>query len=161
MLSLEDRIAALEDAEAIKRLKAWYAECADEKYTADHRKKPQKELDAVAWQQALCFTEDAEWDAGEFGVLSGRQALYESFRAKPWLFTMHMFMNPRIEVNGDRATGRWVTWMLGTEEGTARPVHLCGFTDDEYRKIDGKWFFSKVVLTQKFLVPFTEPWTPG
>ena len=161
MKTVEERLRIVEDIEEIKHLKAWYAECADGKYTDDHRKKPVEDLDAVAWQQALCFTEDAAWDAGQFGVLNGRQALFESFRAKPWVFTMHMFMNPHIHVDGDTGTGRWVMWMLGTDEETGRPMHLCGYTNDEYRRVDGRWLFSKVVMTQKFLVPFDQPWTPA
>ena len=159
MTSVEERLARQEDIEAIKNLKSWYAECADAKYTDDHRKKPSAELDTVAWKQATCFTEDAEWEAGQFGTLRGRQALYESFRSKPWLFTMHFFVNPRIEVHGDLATGKWLIWMIGTEEGTGQPVHMCGYTEDEYRKIDGKWYISKMRLTQKFLVPFGETWS--
>jgi hypothetical protein len=155
-----DGATILDDYEAIRNLKSWYAECADAKYTDGHQKKPKDELDAVAWQQAMCFTEDAEWDAGIFGVLRGRQALFENFRTKPWLFTMHLYTNPRLEVQGDRATGKWALWMVATEEGSGRPMHLCGYTDDEYRKVDGKWYFSKVALTQKFLVPFDQPWSP-
>ena len=35
-MTLEERVAALEAVEAIRRLKARYAWAADEKYTPDH-----------------------------------------------------------------------------------------------------------------------------
>ena len=160
-LSIEERVDRLESIEAIKRLKARYAEFADGKYTADHRKKPQRERDAVAWQQALCFTENAEWKAGQFGELTGRQALFENFREKPFLFALHIYMNPLIEVDGDHGTGRWVHWLLATEEATGKPVHMGAYTLDEYRRVDGEWLFSRVELVQKFMVPFGQPWTPA
>jgi hypothetical protein len=148
-LSIEERIDRLESIEAIKRLKARYAEFADGKYTADHRKKPQEERDAVAWQQALCFTEDAEWKA------------FENFRDKPFLFALHIYMNPLIEVDGDAGKGRWAHWLLVTEDATGKPVHMGAYTLDEYRRVDGEWLFSRVELVQKFMVPFGQPWTPA
>ncbi len=158
--SLEERIDRLESIEAIKALKARYAEFADGKYTADHQKKPQEERDAVAWQQALCFTEDAEWRAGQFGQLSGRQALFENFRDKPFLFASHLYMNPVIEVSGDTGKGRWAHWLLVTDDATGTPMHMAAYTFDNYRRVDGVWLISRMELVQKFLVPFGQPWSP-
>lgn len=31
---------------------------------------------------------------------------------------------------------------------------------DQYRRVEGKWLFSRVDVSFKFLVPFQEPWTP-
>ena len=45
MVSLEDRITKLEAIEEIKQLKSHYALCADAKYTEDHQRKPQEEID--------------------------------------------------------------------------------------------------------------------
>lgn len=159
MPDLEARVAELEDVEAIKRLKARYALYADAKYTDRHERKSPAETDAVARQQAGCFTEDAQWDAGQFGLLEGRDALFENFRDKPWRFAMHLFLNPIIEVDGDRATGKWTIWMLATDAASGTPVHMLGYTDDTYRKVDGKWLMSRVVLTQKFLAGWPDPWT--
>jgi hypothetical protein len=159
MEQLLQRLETQEAISAIIRLKAWYAECADAKYTDDHHKKPAAELDAIAWKQALCFTEDAVWNAGPFGSLAGRAAVYEYFRTRAWAFTMHMYVNPQIDVRGNVATGKWVQWLLGTEEQSRKPVHMCGYTRDEYRKVDGSWLFSRVDLHLKFNVPFGQPWT--
>lgn len=60
MASLGERIRRLEAVEAIKRMKAHYARCADAKYTEDHRRRPQDEIDRIARDQVSVFTEDAE-----------------------------------------------------------------------------------------------------
>lgn len=159
MTDIEQRLARLEAIEEIRALKAHYAEFADAKYTPAHRKKSGPELEAVVKQQVDCFTEDVEWDAGAFGILRGRTALAESFAGKPFWFTLHSYSNPVIEVNGDEASGRWLHWLLLTEQDTARPVHLMGYTFDRYRRVDGKWLISHMKLEVKFETAFGEPWT--
>ena len=136
---------------------------ADGKYTDDHQKKPTEERDLVAWQQAECFTEDGEFDAGEYGCVKGRQAIFENFRAKPFIFAMHVFVNPAIDIDpsGERATGRWVHHLFVTQDDTRTPVHGLGYTEDRYRRFDGHWLFSRVETRFKFLVPFTQPWSPA
>jgi hypothetical protein len=159
MATIEERLRRLEDIDSIKRLKAVYAEWADAKYTAEHEKKTDAELHSIAWEQALCFTEDAQWRAGPFGQLDGRQAIYESFRAKSWRFTMHLFMNPIIEVNGDEATGRWLTWLLATDKIEQKPVHMVAATHDTYRRVDGRWLIATTRLDIKFMTEFGGPWS--
>ena len=155
MASLEDRIARLEALEAIRQLKARYAHLADAKYTADHRRKPEQEMNAVAWQQALCFTEDAVWDGGPtFGTVRGRQQLYEWFRSGPWTFAMHYFLNPVINVEGDRGSGAWMLWEAATLARNNTPVLISALTEDEYTKVDGAWLMSRMTFTLRFMVPF-------
>lgn len=159
MTDIEARIAKLEAIEAIRSLKARYAEFADAKYTSEHRKKTGSELERIVNAQTACFTEDVEWDAGKFGIIKGRKALAESFAGKPFWFTLHAYTNPVIEVEGDTATGRWLHWLLLSKEGTAEPVHLMGYTHDRYRRVDGQWLISHMRLEVKFEVPFGQPWT--
>ena len=160
MSDIEIRLDRLESIESIKALKARYAEYADGKYTADHEKKPPHERDAVARRQAACFTEDGEFSAGSFGHVQGRDALFENFRDKPFRFALHMFMNPVIEVTGDTGKGRWVHWLLATDFAADKPIHMCGHTEDEYRRVDGQWLFSSVNVIQMFLVDFGAPFSP-
>lgn len=163
MTSLEQRLAVAEATLAIMRLKALYAGFADAKYTDDHRKKPAAERDAIAMHQAECFTQDGLFDAGSVGgVARGRAEIFENFRAKPLLFAMHLFANPAIDVADDAttATGRWMHYLLITPEATRVPTHAMGFTDDTYRRIDGRWLFASVVVRFGFMVPFGAPWTP-
>ena len=159
MATLEERVRRLEAIEAIKRMKAHYALCADAKYTEDHRRKPQGEIDRIARDQTSVFTEDAIWDNGLFGRFEGRTAIWEFLRATPWKFSVHMYMNPLIDVDGDIATGSWVIWEVATLEESDRAVFLSATLDDEYVCTDGKWYTRKVTMTNRFMTPFEEPWT--
>ena len=157
--TLEERVIRLEAIEEIKRMKAHYARCADAKYTEDHRRRPQEEIDRIAREQTSVFTEDAIWDNGLFGRFEGRSALWEFLRATPWRFSVHMYMNPLIEVHGDTATGSWVIWEVATLDESNRAVFLSATLDDEYVRLDGRWYTSKVAMTNRFMTPFEEPWT--
>jgi hypothetical protein len=160
--TIEARLLAAEAVLEIMRLKAIYAECADGKYTDEHQKKPPAERDKVARAQAQCFTEDGEFHAGVFGSVRGHEQLFENFRAKPFIFAMHMFTNPMIEVapSGDTASGRWLHHLFVTEDTTRRAMHGMGYTFDEYRRVDGRWLFSRVETKLKFFVPFADAWSP-
>lgn len=160
--SVDQRLAVVEATLEIMRLKAHYAECADGKYTDGHQKKPPAERDEVARRQAACFTEDGEFLAGAFGSVKGHAALFENFRSKPFLFAMHVFTNPLIEVDplAGTAKGRWLHHLFVTEDDTGRPMHGMGYTFDEYRHSDGRWLFSRVETRLKFFVPFGGAWSP-
>lgn len=159
-LSLEQRLWNAESINEIIRLKSLYGEYADGKYTDAHEKKTQGERDEVAWQQARCFTEDGEFNAGEFGDVKGHQALFENFRAKPFIFAVHMFTNPVITITGDTGSGRWLHYLMFTTDEARQPVHGMGYTYDSYRCVDGAWRFARVETKLKFLVPFMQSWSP-
>jgi hypothetical protein len=163
MATLEERLLIAEATLEIMRLKSAYAGFADAKYSEDHRKLPQAERDRVAREQAACFTEDGEFDAGSVGgVARGRPAIFENFRSKPLIFAMHMFTNPAIVVDPSATTarGRWMHHLFITPEDTRVPMHGLGFTEDDYSRVDGRWLFSRVVTRFRFMVPFTQPWSP-
>jgi hypothetical protein len=63
---LERRLQALEDAEAIRNLKARYAALCDAQYDADGI--------------AMLFTEDALWESPGLGRFEGREAIRGFFR---------------------------------------------------------------------------------
>ncbi len=159
--SIEGRLAAAEATNEIIRLKSRYAEFADAKYTDGFEKKPEAERDAVAWQQARCFTEDGEFSAGSFGDVAGHRALFENFRAKPFLFAVHMFSNPLIEVeeSAESGSGRWLHYLL-IKQDDGRCLHGMGYTHDRYRRVGGAWLFARVEVRFKFLVPFGADWVP-
>lgn len=72
--SFEQRLRMVEDREAIRALKAFYARCADEKYTDDHQRREQPEIDAIARRQVdATFTPDAVWD-GDRSSAAGKGA---------------------------------------------------------------------------------------
>jgi hypothetical protein len=91
MSDLEARIRRLEDIEAIRALKARYCNLADRGFNgAGH--------DDEAF--ASLFTDDGVFE-GSAGPLQGRAAIRERARAFHPL-SMHLVMNPEIEVDGDR-----------------------------------------------------------
>jgi hypothetical protein len=104
--TLATRLQGLEDREAIRALKAYYARCADEKYTDDHHRLPQEAINAITRRQVeATFTEDAVWDGGpQFGRREGREQIYDHLRSGGWNFSLHYFVSPVIELDGDAAT---------------------------------------------------------
>jgi hypothetical protein len=91
---VETRVAALEDIEAIKRVKARYWRYMDRKQWAELEQ---------------CFVEDATAEYPRRGVSSGRAAIVERVRkSTETLVTMHHGHNGDIELTGDaRARGVW------------------------------------------------------
>jgi hypothetical protein len=70
---LERRVQALEDAEAIRNLKARYAALCDQQYDPDGI--------------AALFTEDALWDSPGLGRFEGREAIRNFFRSASGIFS--------------------------------------------------------------------------
>src|SRR3546814_18502163 len=96
---LEKRITRMEDIEAIKQLKALYCEICDDMHNPD--------------RIGDLFAEDGIWESPEFGKAVGHAEIRELFRnfQKMLSFSQHKLMNPRIPVDGKRATGTW--YILG------------------------------------------------
>lgn len=145
LTDVERRLQALEDIEAIKKLKARYC------LTVDQR----DEEGFVS-----LFTEDAVWDGGRFGHYEGREAIRKFFRAIPDVltFAVHYVMNPIIKVHGDRATGQWYllepcTMVEGNQAvwGTAR-------YEEEYVRVGNEWRFKNLKLIPVFWSPFDQGW---
>lgn len=153
----EERLRRVEDAEAIRHLKALYGELADSRY-GPQGPKPRGELEGIALEIASLFTDDAVWDGGRaLGVCRGRQAIYERFRAPTLTFSWHYFVKPQIRVDGDRATGRWdILAPCTTPDG--RPHWMAGVEDDEYVRVDGEWLHSRMKLRVVFLAPHDTGW---
>lgn len=160
MTTLQERIQRLEDLEAIRQLKAFYAMCADAKYTDDHRRRPRAELDRVAREQASVFTDDAVWDGGpQFGRYEGREAIYENLRTGPWSFAVHYFLAPHLVVDGDRAHGHWLLWQPATLADGEVAVLLSAFTDDTYVRTGDGWKIAHMQFTLRFMTPPDTPWS--
>ncbi len=144
---LAQRVQALEDIEAIKKLKARYCTAAD---TGD------KDLFLG------CFSEDAVWDGGDsFGCYEGREAIRGLFESIPKIisFAVHYVMNPQIDVDGDRATGQWYLLEPCTMlEGGEQAVWGAASYNEEYVKEGGEWKISRLRLTPDFWSPFEEGW---
>ena len=134
MTDIETRISRLEAIEAIKSLKARYWYCCDHKDVEGVRD---------------CFLDgpvEIHYD-GPVGLVHHRDELYEVFKdvgCQPHIVEMHHGGSPNIEVHAqDHASGRWglVYHLTNTELMTLSVVG--GYYDDEYRRIDGRWWISK------------------
>lgn len=149
------RVERLEAAEAIRRLKARYAELVDARYEGGGPLPPER-LAPIADEIAALFTEDAVWEAGgRLGTCRGRDEI-RARMAEPTLFgSRHYFVNPVIEVDGARARARWELLAPCTLRD-GRAAWMAGAEDDEYARLDGRWLHTSMRLTPHFLLPHPE-----
>jgi len=131
---LEARIQALEDTEAIKRLKAKYWRCMDRKL----------------WDELPdCFAADAMADYGPNMKFEGRGAIVKFLKdtlGGQNVITAHGGHNPEIEIIS--ASAARATWALNDyiviQPNTKREGW--GFYEDEYVKENGSW---KIKVTRE------------
>ena len=146
---LEGRVRALEDTDAIRNLKARYAELCDDNYNPDGI--------------AALFVEDGVWDGGSLGRFEGREAIREFFRgaSKIFTFAIHYSLNPQIEVTGDTARARWYLFMPCTVGEGDRAMWRAGIDDEEYVRVNGQWMFKSKRSTGIFSVSYEDGWANG
>lgn len=131
--TIEDRLAALEQIEAIKALKHRYFRACDAKDPDTLRS---------------CFIDSADIDYGPLGDFADADHLATVFRrialhtvdGRPVILDMHHGLHPDIALTGPgRATGRWTLKFrqLNLIERTERL--LTGEYDDDYVLQDGVW----------------------
>lgn len=132
---LEERIARLEDIEAIHRLKGRYASYCDNGYDPE----------------ALIglFAEGANWESNAFGSYHGRDEIHRFFStiSDEIRWATHFMICPSIDIAADRlsATGSWYLLELGTLTGTDEPdaldaVIMTANYTDTFVKRDGRWW---------------------
>src|SRR5437588_8014938 len=126
---MERRLQALEDAEAIRNLKARYAALCDNQYDADGI--------------ANLFTEDAVWESSTSGRFEGREAIRSFFRDASGIFSfaIHYSLNGHIEVDGDTARARWYLFMPCTVAAGNRAMWRASIDHDTYARMGDIWTF--------------------
>ena len=140
-----------EDVIAIERLKARYADAVDGGWTGTRAHDP----DAVV----ALFVPNGVWDSGDYGGGVGHDGI-RSFMAGGEAimpFAFHHITNPRIEVDGDRATGRWHALLAVTVESGAQLQ--VGIYDDVFVRTPGGWRFERLGFTLAATTPLPEAWT--
>jgi hypothetical protein len=148
---LEQRFARLEAIEAIRELKARYADVCDTGY------------DPVRMRPF--FTEDAVWDGGpRFGRYEGIDAVCAFFSgiSSEITWALHYMIAPIIEVadDGQTATGSWYLLepvTIATGDGP-RAMLITGRYADRYRLEPDGWKFSEVKLDCQTISPLDEGW---
>jgi ketosteroid isomerase-like protein len=141
---LAARVRWLEDIEQLKQLKHRYAAHCDDDYDAD--------------KLAPLFTADAVWDGGPMGRYEGREAIREFFEGASSVvpFAIHHVTNPILEVDGDRASGRWYLWQPVVFSRGDQALWMAARYDDVYRREQGQWRFAQVDVKLRMLSPYEQ-----
>lgn len=137
-LSLEDlaaRLAALEDKEAIRRLKSRYLRACDLKQVEDVRD---------------CFLPTGvKIDYQNFPLFTDRDAfvaMYEQMACHGGVYDLHHATNWEIDLTGpDEARGLWSLNFRTILTGPRQVVRLAVEYQDVYRRVDGRWWIAESV----------------
>jgi len=157
---LEARLHVVESTLEIQALKARYGAVTDRRYTGTGVL-PREELEPIAREVASMFTETGVWDGGErLGRCEGRASITERFLAPTLDFAFHLFVKPRIEVDGDEARGTWDILAPCTVPG-GRPYWMAGVEHDRYERVDGVWLHAYMKLDMTFMAPYDRSWSPS
>ncbi|MFO7963773.1 MAG: nuclear transport factor 2 family protein [Desulfobacterales bacterium] len=149
---MKEKIEMLMDMEAIKRLKYTYCYLADAGIAGDASKMDE----LVSW-----FTEDAWVDFSEFGIHQGKESIsvfYKEIVAGALSYSAHMVSNPIIDIDGHRAHGKWYVFVPCTLRQTETAAWLQGKYEEDYRKIEGRWYWQSMTARFDFISPFDEGW---
>jgi hypothetical protein len=144
--AMKEKVQLLEDSEAIRRLKARYAQACDDKYNLD--------------KLGELFAEDAVWDGGELmGTHNGKAAVLKFFKEiqNSITFGVHYFLMPHLTIEGNKAQARWYVWMPATFAGN-RAGWIAGFEDDRYVKTKGQWYVTYMKMNTLFQTPYEMGW---
>ena len=143
---LERRLQALEDAEAIRNLKARYAELCDDNYDADGI--------------AALFAPDAVWDSPGLGRFEGREAIRTFFRGAGGIFSfaIHYSLNGQIHVDRDTAQAQWYLFMPCTVADGNQARWRASIENERYRRVDGTWLYTEKRSRPLMNTPFSDGW---
>jgi ketosteroid isomerase-like protein len=149
--SLEQRLRAVEDMQAVTALKAAYCDGWD-------RWEP---IPSNRCERVLeLFVEDAVWDAATYGRCEGRAQLAQAFKSmQSQPIGLHCISNPDIRIDGDRATGRWHVTLAGNQDGAA--FLMIGIYDDEFIRTPSGWRFKSVRFTPACITNLPHEWISG
>ncbi len=156
--ALRRRVEASEGVLEVQSLKARYGELVDQRFGPGGVVDDQT-LTQLADEVATLFTVDGVWDGGPgLGRITGRAAIAERLRTPTVAFSRHLFVKPRIRVEGDEAWARWdLLSPCRRLDGTS--YWMCGYEDDHYVRQDGVWLHRSMELTTVFMSPIDEGWT--
>ena len=139
--ALEIRLAEHDDREAIRTLRCTYHEYVNQ--------------DRVA-ELADLFSENATVSYGGRPSVTGREAIRSFFINFPIKWARQFIHAHVVEIDGDR--GRGYSHLDGRPVLNGKSIMVGGRFDDEYVRENGRWLFSKVVLTTWYMVQAEPGW---
>ena len=153
----------LQEIEEIKKLKAKYC------YYVDGYFEDETMLDKLVNE---IFAEDSTVDFSPFGTAKGRSAIKDWFKNvcyKNLSFCMHMVHNPIIEIiQENKALGTWYFEVPCTIQNpeilnqikrkTSTASWLTGKYEEEYEKINGKWYIKSLKVKWTYWTPYDRGW---
>jgi hypothetical protein len=155
---LRRRVDATEAVLEIQALKARYGDLVDQRCSAGEVV-DDLTLGRLAGEVAALFTVDGTWDGGPgLGSVTGRPAIAARLARPTLTFSRHLFVKPRIRVDGDRAWARW-DLLSPCRRHDGSSYWMCGYEDDEYLRVDGAWLHHAMKLTTVFMAQVGAGWT--
>ncbi|MFJ6569321.1 nuclear transport factor 2 family protein [Streptomyces sp. NPDC091292] len=156
LANIERRLTRLEDIEALHKLRYRYHELVNTNTWEEHG--------------AELFTADAVMDYGHLGVCHGHEEIAAFFNGAaagvtgsesptepPFVKQFIHAHDVRFdEADSDRAIG--ISFLEAKPVYRGESFLVSGRFDDEYRRVDGRWLFSKVKAEYWFMVPAHEGW---
>jgi ketosteroid isomerase-like protein len=142
---LEGRVARLENIEAIKELQRNWAYLIDE----------------GDWRALMdLFADDCVFDDNGKKYES-KDAVTKLFRdeiPQKFSFKNHMLHNPFINIEGDKAVGRYYIEAPLTHAPTNRAIWALGQYDLQYVRVRGEWKIKHFAAKGFYTTPFDEGW---
>jgi hypothetical protein len=146
---LEARLQRQEDLEQIRRLKVAYFEACDGGFGEARSHVPE--------EIASTFTEDGVWDGGPYGLVRGRTALAAFYRNVPQMLAFTILSEPTIDIEGDKATGRWNVLVYSSSEAEG-PSLVGGVHHDHYVRTEDGWKIARTRFVRAIACRSTIPW---
>ncbi|MBI1181379.1 MAG: hypothetical protein GC201_12545 [Alphaproteobacteria bacterium] len=142
--AVRDQVRRLQDLEEIKTL--------THKYTYGANIIGGKPGDLNAFVKL--FAEDATFDVG-MGAATGHAEILEMMKAltTQWECAMHYMLNPVIELDGDRASGKITGLFAFTTKKDPAPIWLSNIYSDTFVRTADGWRFQSISLVTTFADP--------
>jgi ketosteroid isomerase-like protein len=138
----ENRLKRLEDIQEIKDLHREYM------FEVNNRE----------WDRVIdCFSDDCSANIGKWGLRKGKESLQKLFKVdiagnnKGKGRDGHFAIQPVIKVDGDKAEGHWLMYVMISDQETGNAKKWShGRHDVKYARVNGEWKIQTIV--------FTSPW---
>lgn len=150
--AIEDRLARLEDLEAIRNLKSLYVGYCDP-------------YDPEGF--ASVFAPDGVWQGADHGEYKGHDTIRDFIEEvrKEYVWTCHYLLRPLIELSEDRQTAKGEFYahiyeVLHDETAPQQQRSVVAFARyiDDFVKVDGQWRIARVQAVTSRLHRMPNEW---